>query len=331
MFCRRRLTGFFSETPGDRAPEGRGGPVCRRSRKRGALTQERPCGFVAAVLLTVFVFCGVDPAWAAVGDEAGSAPLFSLERLPELVAILLCIGAIWGSAALARRRGVPKLRTLAPLAAIGDAIGRATEKGTPVMYITGWGGDMTRPTTMASMEILAAVARRAAEHDCQLIFPSHDPVVASVAEDTVRQAATVAGRPEWAQTAEVAFVTQSQFGYASAVEGMMVRRRPGAVFLLGTFEGEALLLAEGAYRSGAMTIAGTDSTIQLSFFLVACDYTLIGEELFAASGMLSSDPTAIAAVWAQDWLKYLILGLLILGTVLGLSLGRDLIGPLLSP
>ena len=77
---------------------------------------------------------------------------------------------------------------------------------------------------------------------------------------------------------------------------------------------------------GAVTIAGTDSTIQLSFFLVACDYTLIGEELFAAAGLVSGSDTIMAGVWAQDWLKYLILALLLSGVLLGALTDFNLAG-----
>jgi hypothetical protein len=99
--------------------------------------------------------------------------------------------------------------------------------------------------------------------------------------------------------------------------------------LLGTFEGEALILAEAAHQSGAVTISGTDSTIQLSFFLVACDYTLIGEELFAASSMVSRDPRATASIWAQDWLKYVTIAALIVGAVSVWAFRTD-IGPYLA-
>ena len=183
---------------------------------------------------------------------------------------------------------------------------------------------MGRPTTMASMTILSDVAQRAAEYNCRLLFPSHDPVVASVAQETVAQAAVAAGRPDWYRADDVTFVSQSQFGYAAAVDGLIVRERPGAVFLLGTFEGEALILAETAHQTGAVTIAGSDSTIQLSFFIVACDYTLIGEELFTASGMVSKDKAATASVWAQDWLKYVVIAFLLTGAGLLLALHYDL-------
>ena len=188
---------------------------------------------------------------------------------------------------------------------------------------------MGRPTTMASMQILSHLSQRAAEYNCRLIFPSHDPVIATVAEDTIAQAAALAGRPEWKNNTESTFLTQSQFGYSAAIEGIVARERPGAVMLLGTFEGEALILAEAAHQSGAVTISGTDSTIQLSFFLVACDYTLIGEELFAAASMVSRDPRSAGAIWAQDWLKYLALLILSAGAV-ALWVFSHNIGPLLA-
>ena len=75
---------------------------------------------------------------------------------------------------------------------------------------------------------------------------------------------------------------------------------------------------EKACRSSASAkglISGTDSTIQLSFFIVACDYTLIGEELFAASGYLSGDESILASVRSQDIIKVLIAFLLITATL----------------
>jgi hypothetical protein len=276
---------------------------------------------VSCILLDVLLSNSV--ASASTGDSAGQV---LLSRLPELIGILFCVLALGGAALWLKRGGTVQLRSLPPLDAIGDAVGRATEQGSPVIYVTGWGGDMARPTTMASMVILSEVAQRAAGYNCRLLFPSHDPLVASVAQETVSQAATAAGRPDWYRPDDVAFVSQSQLGYAAAVDGMMAREHPGAVFLLGTFEGEALILAETAQQTGAVTIAGTDSTIQLSFLLVACDYTLIGEELFAASGLISGDRTIAGAVLAQDWLKYIIMSLLIVGAALFAIWGIDISG-----
>ncbi|MBI5869000.1 MAG: hypothetical protein HZB43_12065 [candidate division Zixibacteria bacterium] len=287
-------------------------------------------GFIYSRIAIAILICLVTaliPA-AVLADASSSATAaagwFHSSRIAELVGIVIAVLVLAIAALLVKRGKRLQLRSLPALDAVGDALGRATELGTPVLYSTGWGGDMGRPTTMASMGILAEIAKRAAEYNCRLLFPSHDPLIVSVAQETVSQSALAAGRPDWYRADDISFVSQSQLGYAAAVDGMMAREHPGAVFLRGSFEGGALILAETAHQTGALTIAGTDSTIELSFFLVACDYTLIGEELFAASGIVAKDPAAAAAVWSQDWLKYLVLTLLIVGAALTATVGFNL-------
>ena len=109
-----------------------------------------------------------------------------------------------------------------------------------------------------------------------------------------------------------------QFAYAAAVSGMMVREKPATVFLLGYFNAESLILAETANSVGAIQISGTDSTAQLPFFIAACDYTLIGEELYAASAYLSREPLLLGTLKAQDYLKGIFIALLALSLVLSI-------------
>ena len=55
----------------------------------------------------------------------------------------------------------------------------------------------------------------------------------------------------------------------------------------------------------AIQIAGTDMVTQLPFFIVACDYTLIGEELYAAGAYMGGDPKLTGGLKGQDWCKAL--------------------------
>ena len=93
---------------------------------------------------------------------------------------------------------------------------------------------------------------------------------------------------------------------------MMLRDRPAAIFLLGSFYAESLMLAETGASTGAIQIAGTDQQAQLPFFITTCDYTLIGEELFAASAYLSREPLLLGSLKGQDIGKALVL--LLIGT-----------------
>ncbi|MEM3885933.1 MAG: DUF6754 domain-containing protein, partial [Candidatus Methanomethylicia archaeon] len=65
------------------------------------------------------------------------------------------------------------------------------------------------------------------------------------------------------------------------------------------------------------------------FFVVATDYCLIGEEIFAAGAYLSKDPAMIGSIVAQDIGKIISLILIVLGILIGLS-GSKIIVDLLN-
>ena len=102
----------------------------------------------------------------------------------------------------------------------------------------------------------------------------------------------------------------------------MVREKPAAHIMMGYFYAESLLLAETGSTTGAIQIAGTDACTQLPFFVTTCDYTLLGEELYAASAYLSQEPAQIGPLKAQDYTKVLIVIIIIAGIV-AISFGWD--------
>lgn len=254
---------------------------------------------------------------AASGPVVSTGQWFNTARTNVLLGVLICILIIIGFVLYAKRGEKLYVRPIAGLQAVDNAIGRATEMGKPILYSSGL-GRMDRVATMASMNILSSVAEKTAEYNTPLIFPNYDPVVMATAQEVVFEAYSKAGHPEAFNPDNIFFVTQSQFGYAAAVDGIMTRQLPATNLFFGTFEAEALILAETGNSVGALQIAGTDSTIQLSFFIVACDYTLIGEELFVASGYLTQDPQVLGSIKGQDILKALVVLLILIGGIAGI-------------
>jgi hypothetical protein len=247
--------------------------------------------------------------------EGEGSTWFAAGKFGVLVGCLVCAAAVFAGLGLVRRRKDVTLRGIAGLAALDDAVGRATEMGRPVLYSPGI-SPMSRVSTMASMNILKSVAERAAEHGTPLIVPCAEAVVMTVAQEVVREGCLRVGRPDAYDESSIFFLTESQFGYAAAVDGLMLRERPATNIFMGSFGAESLILAETGNVTGAIQVAGTDSTIQLAFFLVTCDYTLIGEELYAASAYLSRDPSLLGCLVGQDWLKIAAILLAALGAVL---------------
>lgn len=254
---------------------------------------------------------------AAQVAESAARPtgIFNSDRLGLLVALVLICGAVVGCILLARTGRPLKIRKLAALEAVDEAVGRATEMGRSVLFVPGI-QDMTDIQTVAGVTVLGRVARTAAEYDARLEVPTSRSIVMTAARETVQAAHFAAGRPETYNDNGIYYITDEQFGYVAAVTGKMVREKPAACFYMGAFYAESLLLAENGNSIGAIQIAGTAEPSQLPFFVAACDYTLIGEEFFAASAYLSGERDQLGSIKGQDIGKLLVAAVIVIGCVL---------------
>ena len=242
---------------------------------------------------------------------------FHTGKTQLFIAMVLLSTAILGSIYLSRNNQDVFVRRIPGLEAVDEAIGRATEMGRSILYVLGLGG-VSGPATIASMTILGQVARRTADYETTLRVPCNDPIVLNVVREMVKASYLDEGRPDAYSEEDIFFLTDSQFAYAAGVDGMMLREKPAAIFLQGTFYAESLILAETGNSIGAIQIAGTDSEHQLPFLITACDYTLIGEELYAASAYLSKEPMQLGSLRGQDWGKVLIFLTIVFGVFLEL-------------
>jgi len=246
-----------------------------------------------------------------------SAQWFTKGYWNVLVGVLLFSFCVIGFIYSAKKGKPLFVRRIAGLQAVDEAVGRATEMGRPILFVPGT-SYVDDVATIAALNILGEVAKKTAQYGTPLIVPNIDPIVYTVAREVVKESYTEVGRPDAFDPDSVYFVTDNQFAFAAAVDGVMLREKPATNFLMGYFQAESLILAETGAISGAVQIAGSDAVAQLPFFVTACDYTLIGEELYAASAYLSRQPLLLGALKGQDVAKIVIVGLLLLGTILAL-------------
>lgn len=253
----------------------------------------------------------------ALAQEAAPAATgwFHMERLNVLVAMAVICGSILFLLHRARRGGKLTIRRIAGLNALDDAIGRATEMGRPVLFVPGV-MDVDRVETIAGMAILGEVARKTAQYGIPLEVPVRYPLAMTTAQEVVRSGYASTGRPDLFSPERVRFVTDNLFAYAAAVNGIMLRERPAANLFLGEFYAESLVMAETGNTTGAIQIAGTAQAAQLPFFITACDYTLLGEELFAASAYLTRAPVLMGSIKGQDYAKAAIAAAILAGIAL---------------
>ncbi len=254
------------------------------------------------------------------GPVSSSPQWFNTYRCNVLIVAILFGGIVIWYIERAKKGEKLFIRPIPGLEAIDDAVGRATEMGRPILFSFGL-GYITDVVTIAALSILGEVARRSAEYATRLLIPNYDPIVMTAAQETVKEAYTEVGRPDLYQEGDITYLTADQFGYAAGVDGIIVRERPGAIFWQGYFFAESLILAETGHRVGAIQIAGTTAITQLPFFIAACDYTLIGEEMYAASCYLKPEPHMLGSLKGEDLAKAIIIIFLGIGIIL-LTIGN---------
>ena len=242
-------------------------------------------------------------------------PFFIIERIVMFIAIMTFTGTLLFFIRKARRGEEIFLREIPGLKAVEEAVGRSTEMGKPVLFVPGI-MDMDQVETVAGVIVLGHVSKMTARYETTLNVPVSRAIVMKAAQDVCKESYLMEGRPDMFHEDMVHYLTDEQFAYAAGVNGIMVREKPAACMYMGKFYAESLILAETGNSIGAIQIAGTASQAQIPFFVTACDYTLIGEEFFAASAYLSQRPELIGGIKGQDMIKIIIIGMIIGGVVL---------------
>jgi len=271
-------------------------------------------GAAALLLLPVLVYLVTVLVLPASSWDAGPGRVFSsffeTKNTSAYVLFVVFCSLVLISIRRARIGANLYIRPIAGLKAVDEAIGRATEMGRKILYVPGI-QSMDEIQTIASLAVLGHVAKQTARYGADLDVANRDPLTYAAARETVKQAYIEAGRPDAFRESLVNYVTFDQWALTAAITGMMVRERPAAHFFIGSFYAEALMLAEVGQTTGAIQIAGTAELAQLPFFVCACDYTLIGEEFYAASAYLSKAPLLLGSIKGQDLVKGLVLAWLI--------------------
>jgi len=254
-----------------------------------------------------------------VSPGGGNIPAFRTQRINALVLVLVFSILVLVYTRWAKKGKNLFIRKINGLDAIEEAVGRATEMGKPVLFIPGI-QELDNIQTIAGISILGRVARITARYETPLRVPVPYPMVLAAGQEVVEQAYIAEGKAEVYNKDIVRYVAGEQFAFTATVNGMMIRERPATNIYMGAFFAESLLLAETGNAAGSIQIAGTAEAAQLPFFIAACDYTLMGEELYAASAYLSREPLLLGGLKGQDWVKILLVIAMIIGVTL-VSLG----------
>ncbi|MCY3020440.1 MAG: hypothetical protein NTW87_15580 [Planctomycetota bacterium] len=256
----------------------------------------------AAMLVAAQRMPGVQHAMQ--GDSYGMLLVALLMIAPPM--IMIALAKRW------KRRGLDMyIRRIPGVDAIEDAVGRTVEMGRPILFTFGLAD--VGPLFFACLGVLSHIARLAARYSVRLFVPQRDIEVMAITQNAVRECYQAEGRLDRYHEDDIRFLSGAQFAFASGYMGIAHREKAAACFLFGSFAAESLILAEAGQQIGAIQVAGTTDNPQIPFFITTCDFTVIGEEVFAAGAYLSHDPVQHGSLRGQDIAKMLLLLFIVIG------------------
>jgi hypothetical protein len=241
-------------------------------------------------------------------------------RIAQLVILVGMWATVLAFLQLARKGRVSRIRPLAALQAIEQAVGRAVEMGRPVHFVPGIEGlsGTFAAQTVAGLSVLAYTASLCAKYGCKIITTNQNVESLPVQQEIVKQAYLSAGKADLFDQSMVRHLSPYNMSYGAGAVALVERENVAANILIGAHSMEALMILEAGSRVGAMQIGGTGTLTRSMDFAVGVDYLLIGEDIYAAGAYLSGDRTLMATIEAQDYCKIGFLMITAVGVVLAL-------------
>ncbi|MFQ5408089.1 MAG: DUF6754 domain-containing protein [Anaerolineales bacterium] len=218
-----------------------------------------------------------------------------------------------------RRAQAPLLREIEGYQELPYRVGYAVEAGQRLHVSLGSGG-IGGPDTAASLAGLAVLNRLAGAasiSDQPPVVTAGDGAAMILAQDTLRRIYRRQHALDRYDHSAGRMTGATPFSYAAGA--MMVHRdeKVATSLVMGRLGPELALITSAGERAGVHQIAGTDDPQAQALPLVTANHALIGEDMFAAGAYIAGgDPLHVASLQAQDWMRLLVAGVIIVGAVL---------------
>ena len=214
------------------------------------------------------------------------------------------------------------LRRIGGFRRIRLLVRQSAENGTRVHFSPGTAGITGAATggggaadTLNGLTALEAIAEGAARTAGNITATTNDPLTLALAQNVVAGRYRRAGRIGDYDPASVRLVapTTAATGTAAYIAGtqaLMAGPLTEGSAAFGSFGDEYLLLGDSARIHHLPQVAGSTREQGMAVMLLTAghDSTLLGEEVYAAPAYLDGSPAHIAAIRAQDAVRWLVIG-----------------------
>ena len=198
------------------------------------------------------------------------------------------------------------------------AIGLAVEDGSR-LHVSIGKASIVSPNSASALVGLSTIERigqLSSISDRPPVVTSGDGTLAILSQDTLRAAYRISNNSELYNPPQARLAGPTPFSYVAGTLPVIYDERVSANILVGNFGPEVALLAEAADEQNSFLLAASDAIAAQAVLYASATEPLIGEELFAIPAYLQSGATQQASLRAQDVLRWLVIGALVIGSIL---------------
>ncbi len=237
--------------------------------------------------------------------------------------VALCTGLMLFFTLTRSRRARVGLRVIPAFTRLGKAIGLAVEEGKRLHVTIGKASilDTSFATALSGLSALSRVAQISIISDRPPLATSGEGALAVLSQDTLRAAYRAANVMEQYDPDRGRLAGATPFAYIAGAIPIIRDENVAANLLVGNFGGEVALLCEAADNEKSFTLAASDSLEAQAVLYASAEQPLIGEELFAIPAYLQAGAIYQDSLRAQDVIRWLVVGVLVVGVLLNLISG----------
>ncbi|MCL5429377.1 MAG: hypothetical protein M1347_06225 [Chloroflexi bacterium] len=244
-------------------------------------------------------------------------------NLSDLQWIGLCLALILLFSVWGKNNPRRALRSIPAFVQLRRTIELSVEDGSRLQISLGRGGVLgpESAAAFAGLTLLRQVAEIAADSDQPPIATTGDGAIMLLAQDTLRSSYQRLGISDQYHLRLAQATGLTPFSYAAGALPFILDRRVSASALAGSFGEEAGLLTAATQLSGGFSLGGSENLSGQSILFASADQPLIGEEIFATGAYMDAGPIHQASLRAQDVLRWSVILLLIITSLLPLFEG----------
>jgi len=243
---------------------------------------------------------------------------------PNVMGLIFVIGFLglmllfgFGKLSLSRR----SLREIPAFIRLKRAIGLAVESGQRLHISLGHGGlDSPRGAAgLVGLSVIQRVSRAASISDKPPIVTSGEAALAILSQDVMNASYRAVNAENRYDPSLGQLTGVTPLSFTAGALPAIYDQQVSVNMLLGSFGSEVGLLADAAERTGSLTIGGSDNLPAQAVLWASMEEPLVGEELFAGGAYLQVNPMHASSLIAQDVLRWILIGFIIIGAVLKLA------------